>query len=115
SITASSSRLAFMTLPRGGLVRTERLERLAKLRREEVGLFPRREVSALRKPVVVDELGIRLLGPALGSLIELLGERAHRRRDLDVLRSEERELALPIETGRRDCRLRQPVEGDVVE
>ena len=51
---------------------------------------------------------------AFRRLIELVRKRAHGHRNGDVLRSEEGELALPIETG-GDGRVRQPVEGDVVE
>jgi hypothetical protein len=40
---------------------------------------------------------------------------AHRDRDGDVFRGKEGELAFPIQTSRRDRRVRQPVERDVVE
>src|SRR6266513_1216423 len=63
----------------------------------------------------MDELGIRLLRPAPRGLIELLWKGAHRGRDGDVFRGEKRELALPIQTSRRDRRVRQPVERNIVE
>src|SRR5258708_3335270 len=93
----------------------QRLERRAEVPHEELRLLPLREVAALVVPVVEDELGIGLLRPALRGLIELLREGAHARRNGDVLRREEREMALPVETGRRDGRVREPVERDVVE
>jgi hypothetical protein len=34
-------------------------------------------MRALGEPVVVDELGIRLLSPTLGRLVDLFGESAH--------------------------------------
>ena len=84
-------------------------------RDEELRLLPGREVTALVELVVVDELGIRLLRPAPRGLIELVGKGAHGDRDGDALRREEGELALPVEARRRDRRVRQPVERDVVE
>src|ERR1700693_5314256 len=92
-----------------------RFKRRAEVAHEELRLLPRREVAALVVPGVKDELGIRLLRPALRRLIELLREGAHAGRDGDVLRCEEREMALPVETGRGDGRVREPVERDVVE
>src|SRR4029077_6177707 len=86
----------------------QRLERRAKVRHQQPWLFPRREVPALVELVVIDELGIRPLRPASRRLVELLRKGAHGGRDGDALRSEERELALPIETSRRDRRVRQP-------
>src|SRR5262245_1052423 len=92
-----------------------RFERRAKLGAEQLRLLPRGEVSSLVEPVVVDELGKGLLRPASRRLVELVGERAHGDRDLDALDVEERQLALPEEPGRRDARVGQPAEGDVVE
>src|SRR6185436_12286114 len=40
---------------------------------------------------------------------------AHRNRDGHTLRSEKRELVFPIQSSRRNCRARQPIERDVVE
>src|SRR4051794_3943213 len=70
----------------------------AKLRAEELGLFPGREVPALGDPVVVNEVGVRLLRPALRSLVELLREDADSDRDLraHALDAEERELVLRV-------------------
>src|SRR5512132_3738714 len=63
----------------------------------------------------MNELRIRLLRPALRSRIELVGEDRHPNRDLDTLDVEERQMALPVEAGRGDSGVRQPVVGDVVE
>src|SRR5262245_2936311 len=66
------------------------------------GLLPGGEVSTLRKAVVVDELRIGLLRPALRRLVDLIREGTHRNRDLDAARIEEpsgREVGIvPIET-----------------
>src|SRR5258706_6750966 len=78
----------------------QRLERGAKLGHEDLRLFPGREVSAFLDLVVVDELGIRPLRPAPRSLIELIRKGSHRDGDGDVFRSEEGELAFPIQTSR---------------
>src|SRR2546427_4900967 len=59
----------------------QRLEALADLCDEELGLFPCREVPAFREPIVMDELRIRLLRPAPGGLIELIRKGAHGGRD----------------------------------
>jgi len=53
-------------------------------------LFPGRKVPAFVDLVVMDQLGIRPLGPAPWSRIELVGEDAHGRRDHDAFDGEER-------------------------
>jgi hypothetical protein len=60
-------------------------------------------------------LGIRPFCPTPRSLNDLVREGAHRDRDGDVFRGKEGELVFPIDTRRRDCRVRQPVQRDVVE
>src|SRR5215216_5466560 len=65
---------------------------------EQLRLLPGREVVALVDLVVVDEVGVGLLGPAPRGLVELVGEDAHRRRDGDALDVEEAEGVLPVET-----------------
>jgi len=72
-------------------------------------------VAALRDLVVVEEFGIGALSPAARRLVLLAGKDAHRHGDGDALGVEEAALVLPVETGRRDPRLRQPIERDVVE
>ena len=72
-------------------------------------------MTALRQPVVVDQFGIGTLRPAPRSGVDLVREDADPDRQVDTLGGEERELALPIETSRRDRRVRQPVECDIVE
>ena len=97
----------------------QRLERGPQLRREELRLLPGGEMSALRKLVVVDELGIGLLGPALRRLVDLVREGADGDRDLDAPDVEEAARGdlrvVPVEARRGDRRVRQPVERDVVE
>src|SRR6184192_3118292 len=63
---------------------------------------------------------IRALGPTLRGLIDLVRIRHHGYRDLNASGVEEAPLAAqllcaPIETRRGDCRVGQPIEGDVVE
>src|SRR5262245_57238793 len=55
----------------------QRAERRAQLVREQLGLFPGREVAASVELVVVDEFGIRPLCPAPRGLIELVWKGAH--------------------------------------
>ncbi len=50
-----------------------------------------------------------------GACIDLVRKDAHGNRDGDAFRGEKGELVFPIETSRRDRRVRQPVERDVVE
>src|SRR5262245_5036252 len=57
--------------------------------REELRLFPRREVPALVELVVVDELRVRLLRPTPRERIELVGENADGDRDSDASDAEE--------------------------
>ena len=65
--------------------------------------------------VEVDEVGIRLLSPAPRRLVELSGKDADGCRNGDTLDVEEAELVLPVETSRRDARVREPGQRDVVE
>ena len=83
--------------------------------RKELRLLPRGEVAAFGQPVVVDQVGIRLLRPAPRRGVELIGKDADGGRERDALRGKEGELALPVQAGRRDRRVRQPVQRDVVE
>ena len=93
----------------------ERSERRPELCGEELRLLPGREVAALVELVVVDELGIRPLRPTPRGLILLARKDAHGHRDGDALGVEKAALVFPVETRRRDPRVRQPVERDVVE
>src|SRR5688500_17953302 len=65
--------------------------------------------------VVMDELGIRPLGPAPRAWIELVRKGAHGNRDGDVLDVEKAELVLPVDAGRGNPRVRQPEARNVVE
>jgi hypothetical protein len=60
-------------------------------------------------------LGFARSAQLRGALIELFWKRAYGNRDGDVFDAEKAELVLPMETGRRDHRVRQPLESDVVE
>ena len=90
-------------------------ERRADFFGEELRLFPGGEVAALVDLVVVDEVGVGPFGPAPRRLILLAGEDADRHRDGHALDVEEATPEFPVETGRRDPRVREPVERDVVE
>src|SRR6266849_4267174 len=63
----------------------------------------------------MDEFGIRSLYPTPRGGVDLIGINADGNRDGDVLRGEKGKLVFPIQTSRRDRRVGQPVEGDVVE
>src|SRR5215210_3115094 len=101
--------LSYLDLP-------QRLEPYAHLIHQKLRLFPRCKVPALVELVVVDEVGIRPLGPAARGLILLVRKDAYRNRDGDVLGAKVglRE-PVPIKTRRRDCCVRQPEKRDVVE
>ena len=94
---------------------SQRSEGSSDLLTKKFRLFPGREVTALRESVVVDQFGIGFLCPGLRSCIDLIGKNAHGSRDRDTFRSEQAKLAFPIETSRRDRRIRQPIERDIVE
>jgi hypothetical protein len=63
----------------------------------------------------MDEFGVRPLCPTPRGGVDLIWKDADGNRDGDVLRGEKGKLVFPIQTSRRDRRVRQPVEGDVVE
>ena len=65
----------------------------------------------------MDQFGIRPLRPAPRGWIDFVREDAHGNRDGDALGIEKPEFALilPIETGARKRRVRQPGDRDVVE
>ena len=93
----------------------QRPEACTKLFCEQLWLFPGGEVAASVELVVVDEVVVGPLGPATGGLVALVWKDADGRRDGDVDGEEAGDLGLPVETSRRDRRVRQPVEGDVVK
>src|SRR4051794_13997799 len=88
-----------------GFELAQRSEGSLDLLGEDLRLFPRREVPALFELVVVDEFGIRLLRPALRSLIKLVRESADRNGNREVFGGEECQLAFPIQASRRDGRV----------
>ena len=80
----------------------QRTEGGANLLGEDLGLFPRREVSTLGELVVVNELRIGLLRPAPRGWIEFVRKDAHCNRDGDAFGIEiPFAPILPIETGTR--------------
>src|SRR5882762_5986186 len=94
----------------------ERAERRPQVLGEERRLFPGREVPAFGELVVIDEFGKCPLRPAPRGWIELVREDAHGNWDGDAFGIEiPFAPILPIETGARNCRVRQPGERDVVE
>src|SRR5688572_1922245 len=95
---------------------SQRLEPCAHLIHQELRLFPRREVPALVELVVMDEVRIGLLRPSPRRMVDLVRKDAQRNRDGDVLWAQVGlGEPLPIETRRRDCRVRQPEQRGVVE
>src|SRR4051812_11007622 len=100
-------------------LRAERSEPLAHLADEHLRLLPRSEVPALVELAEIDQFGIRALCPAPRGCVDLIGEDGDRNRDRDVLGIEEarlrRQSIFPIQAGRRDGGIGQPVHGDVVE
>ena len=75
-------------------------------------------MPALGELVEVNELGVRLLRPTPRGGIELVRKDTHSNRDTgDAFDIEKPDFAkgLPIETGARKRRVRQPGDRDVVE
>ena len=74
-------------------------------------------MPALAHLVVMDQFGKRPLCPAPRGWIEFVREDAHGSRDGDAFGIEIPEFApiLPVQTGARKCRLRQPGDRDVVK
>src|SRR5499425_3646534 len=81
-------------------LRAQGPEARANLFREDLGLFPGREMAALVDLVVMDELGIRLLRPTARQRIELVRENAHGNRDRHPPDAEEPLPVLPVEAAR---------------
>jgi hypothetical protein len=83
--------------------------------REHLWLLPRCEVPTFAGLVVVDEVVVGPLRPALGGLVVLAGEGAHGRRDGNVGGVVQGDFVLPVQAGRGDSSVGQPVERDVVQ
>src|SRR5262249_58942170 len=103
------------TRPRPDLASTPRTETCTKVVHNRPRLLPRGEVSPFRVPLIVDQLGVGLFDPTPRGRTYFIREHTHDRGDGDAFRFKEGELVLPIETRRRNTRVRQPVERDVVE
>src|SRR3712207_4515997 len=93
----------------------QRSEPRAELLGEQLGLFPGRKVTTFFDLVEVDEVRVGPLGPTPRGLICLAGKDARGHRNGDALGVPEATLVFPIETRRRDPRVRQPIKRDVVE
>src|ERR1700722_1980371 len=78
----------------------KRSERSPDIFSEQFRLFPSGEVSAFQGPVVVKQIGISFLGPALRGLKDLVWKSADGNRDLDPSGIEKATLVFPIETSR---------------
>ena len=78
-------------------------------------LFPRRIVPAFVDLVVVNEFPVGPLRPTSRGLIVLAGKDAHSSWDGNVGCVIKIEAKFPIETSRRNRRVRQPVECEVIE
>src|SRR5688572_2959223 len=63
----------------------------------------------------MNQLWVRPLRPAERRAVNLVGKDAHSDRDRNVRSIKKRQFVFPIETGRRDCRARQPEKGDGIE
>src|SRR5262245_33358009 len=96
--------------PPASLRSADRLERRPQLPSENHRLLPGGKVTALFGVMVVDEVGVGLLGPAPRRLILLARENADRHRDLDALRVEEAALIFPVKPRRGHAGIGQPVE-----
>src|SRR5215471_6650496 len=92
-----------------------RLERGSEFLRDDRRLLPRCEVPALFSLVVINEVGIRPLGPAPRGLVLLAGKDADRCRELHAPHAEEAALVYPVDTRGGHARVRQPEQRDVVE
>src|SRR5262249_53244877 len=94
----------------------QRLERRPHLGGKEVGLFPGGEVADPVDLVIADEVvGISALRPAPWGLIDLVAEDVGGKRDRDGFGLEEGRLVFPVQPGRGNPGVRQPVHRDVVE
>jgi hypothetical protein len=81
----------------------------------ELRLLPGRIVPAFVNLIVIDEFVIGPLCPTPRGLVVLPRKDAHSSRDEDVDCVVKVEVGFPIEASRRNRRVRQPVERDVVE
>src|SRR5918998_6016980 len=102
-------------MPPSSLRLAQRSEPRSELLGEQLWLLPRREVTTPVDLVEVDEVGVGLLCPTPRGLICLAGKDARGHRNGDALGVPKATLVFPIETRRRDPRVRQPIKRDIVE
>src|SRR6516162_3609944 len=86
-----------------------------KLFRKELRLFPGREVTTFFRLVEIDEFLISPLRPTPRRSIVFAGKDAYGGGDSDVGGIIKVEVSIPIEAGRRNRCVGQPVERDVVD
>jgi hypothetical protein len=63
----------------------------------------------------MNELRIGSFCPTPRGCIDLVRKGAHGSRDRDTFRGKKGQLAFPVESSRRDRRIRQPLERDILE
>src|SRR5262245_55112153 len=85
---------------------TQRTETCTKVVHNRCRLLPRREVTAFRVPLIVDQLGVGFFGPTPRGRAYFIREHTYDRGDGNPFRCKEGELVLPIETCRRNTRVR---------
>jgi len=90
-------------------------EARANLLAEELRLLPGGKVPASVELVVMNELGVGSFRPTPRGRIDVVRKGAHGDGYGDPFRGEKAELVFPINTRRRNRRIRQPVQRDVVE
>src|SRR5262245_40890753 len=75
----------------------KRAEARAEFFGQQLRLLKRSEMSALRKLIVVDQIGVGFFRPLSRRPVDFVRERAHRDRHLHTLGAEKAELVFPIE------------------
>src|SRR5947209_8763983 len=80
----------------------QRAETRAQFVAKGLWLLPRREMRALGQAVVVDEVRVGFLRPALRRGVDLVRKDAHCRWNRDTFGHEESEFALPVQPRRGD-------------
>src|SRR3954462_6154313 len=93
----------------------QRSESGSQLLTEDLRLFPRREVPALRQLVVMDELGIGPLRPTPRSLVDLLRKDTYGSRNGDAEVIEEGALVFRIERAAEPAVVLKQGEGNFAE
>src|SRR6266404_8050462 len=96
-------------------------ECIPELSSEDLRLLPSREMAALVRPVVMNQMRVGALHPAFRRLIRVLAEHADRDWKRNLIGLPDRgqcrapAVILPIEPARRRAAVGKPVQGNVVE